>query len=68
MDQLLDVVRGLVAVVIAVAVLAAMAQVALGTSLDAVVEDVHRPVVVLFVGLMLVVVAREAWTVVQARR
>jgi hypothetical protein len=68
MDQLLDVVRGLVAVVIAVAVFAAMAQVALGTSLDAVVADVHRPIVVLFVGLMLVVVAREAWTVVQARR
>jgi hypothetical protein len=68
MDQLLDVVRGLVAVAIAVAVFAAMGQVALGGSLEAVVGDVHRPIVVLFVALMIVVIAREVWTVVQARR
>jgi hypothetical protein len=68
MNQLLDVVRGLVAVVIAVAVFATIGQVALGGSLETVTGDFHQPIVLLFVGLMAVVLAREVWTVVQARR
>jgi hypothetical protein len=68
MNQLVDVVRGLVAVVIAVAVFATMAQVALGGSLKSATGDFHQPIVVVFVVLMAVVVVREVWTVVQARR
>ena len=68
MNQLVDVVRGLVAVAIAVAVFAAMGQVALGEPLEAVTGDFHQPIVLLFVGLMALVIVREVWTVVQARR
>jgi len=68
MNQVLDVLRGLVGVLIAAAVLATMVQAILGDSLAAVLTDFTLPIVVLFVVLMLFVLGREVWTVLAARR